>query len=87
MSYAFGSLGSSSFSGFEDRFSLVERFIELAGVDHDCESGSIRRRYRSVFGIGRGFGPIPKYYGQPVVIGAFSIITQNVRSDEMRCEA
>ena len=33
------------------------------------------------------FGPIPKYYGQPVVIGAFSIITQNVRTDEMRCEA
>ena len=32
-------------------------------------------------------GLIPKYYGHPVVIGAFSIITQNVRSDEMRCEA
>jgi len=27
------------------------------------------------------FGPIPKYYGQPVVIGAFSIITQNVRDE------
>jgi len=26
---------------------FVERFIELAGVDHDCESESIRRRYRS----------------------------------------
>jgi len=33
------------------------------------------------------FRPIPKYYGQPVVIGAFSIITRSVRCDEMRCEA
>ena len=67
---------------FED--DLLRSTVIGPTVDHDYEGESIRRKYRSVLGMTR-FGPIPKYYGQPVVIGAFSIITQNV--EVMKCVA
>ena len=91
VSYAFRNLGSSSLrrhhlitQGSRSIY-VVERFIEPAGVDHDYESESIRRRYRSVLGSG-AVRTDTKVRWTTIGARPFSIITQSVRSDVIRCE-